>query len=259
MEKRNTIADEAVIFEFIKSIERGPLKTLKNYPEELPEENDTREKWNCEENPGIYSYAVEQAWLDMCRTVQNISQYQAAELKKAKEKIADSIKNYFSGQPSCREKYDEWFIDLCNSVPSGTKLTIGQKQKIINMAFKYLYCCPSLRKQKAKHFDSCHMPLDSYTLAWYMKECKPELKEYHKEAWSKIDSIDAYCEIVKKIRDKVGNSQTVLQSEFSIWQAEKDKELIRNAKRITKSLKASDSLKKELERFIRELETAEKN
>lgn len=107
MENRNTIADEAVIFEFINSIERGPLKTLKNYPEELPEENDTREKWNCVENPGIYSNAVEQAWLDMCRTVQNISQNQAAELKKAKEKIADSIKNYFNGQPSCGEKYDK--------------------------------------------------------------------------------------------------------------------------------------------------------
>ena len=52
-----------------------------------------------------------------------------------------------------------------------------RRKKIINMAFKYLYCicdrCGGGEKYKKK-FDKCHMPLDSFSLEWFKRKFKED-------------------------------------------------------------------------------------
>lgn len=85
------------------------------------------------------------------------------------------------------------------------------------MAFKYLYCLEDFREEHRPHFTCCHMPLDSYTLAWYKCECDPN---YDGEAWSAIDDTAKYYHIVEATRDKLKDN-IVLEEEFSIWAGEK--------------------------------------
>ena len=53
-------------------------------------------------------------------------------------------------------------------------MTYGQAQKIINMAFKYLYCCKHDSKMEER-FKTCHMPLDSFSLEWFKRKFKEKI------------------------------------------------------------------------------------
>ena len=69
-------------------------------------------------------------------------------------------------------------------------MTFGQAQKIVNMAFKYLFCLAKDEKIRQK-FDVCHMPLDGIMLEWIFRNCKnvdgTVLLKKHKGAWSKMN------------------------------------------------------------------------
>ena len=62
----------------------------------------------------------------------------------------------------------------------------GQAQKIVNMAFKYMYCVWYGKKEYKEYLEKCevcHMPLDSFSLEWinrcYIKG--KNLKKYAKD------------------------------------------------------------------------------
>lgn len=132
-------------------------------------------------------------------------------------------------------------------------MTYGQAQKIINMAFKYLYCC---RHDSAmeERFKACHMPLDSFSLEWFKRKFgeddftnferysenhkklpenlftqkgeKKKLKAESMGSWSSMQTWEEGCEkqeypyefyayVIKKYCDE--RLITPLQLDFIVW------------------------------------------
>ena len=166
--------DLEIIREFIQRINKGPLKCPPDFEGDdvcvkIGYEVDEKEKLN-----DIYGCAVYQAWLDLNRTVAGAGSKTAHKrIKQARNDVAAALRGYFMSEPkqTC-EAFDGWLYAIISRCDPKDDLTLGQKQKLINMAFKYLYCCRELREQEdGLYFAFCHMPLDTYTLKWYKANC----------------------------------------------------------------------------------------
>ena len=177
--------------------------------------------------------AVNWAYNDAKRTMHGITKDDREE---AEDAIVKEFKAYFTNPAPCEKKFKESHIRLCNawinSFEDGSSLgTYGKAQKIVNMTFKYLYCCTNIDNFE-NHFKYCHMPLDSFTLEW----CKRNIQEIDPNkigSWSKMkdEKSDTYKEskniekysyhyYVARIRDYVAINKielTPLQLEFIIW------------------------------------------
>ena len=227
---------KAEIERFRKAINKGPLHSSdwKGY------------KTN-------YNYAIYQAYLDAARTFKGINALKEDSVEKLlkttpkskTQSIDQLLSNYFSNnQPTNVSEFDKIHSELCDLVILLFKennyedIKYGQAQKIVNMAFKYLYCFDDAPKE---YFEFCHMPLDSFTLEWIYRYVLSENKDYKKgkiDYWSKLektknDEVDykgadgkmyyPYDFYVKKVRDylenppKEYNGWTPLQLEFKIW------------------------------------------
>lgn len=135
-------------------------------------------------------------------------------------------------QDSFDEKHEKWCKEFTTSCGEEADFiaTIGKAQKVINMAFKYFYCCQDADEHKHA-FQYCHMPLDSLTLEWVYRKVKPTNGEKYTRnnipAWSKLcydsskenASILSYKSIQEDIRKHFENSTewTPLTAEFVIW------------------------------------------
>ena len=197
---------EEAVDAFVKEIDRGPFKEL-GKSEERKSSNLTK---NSDET--IYQLAVRQAWLDMCRTAGGISEGARNEVLK---KIGEQLEAYFNDEAKDKNGFDNWHKDKVKPING---LSCGQLQKIINMAFKYLYCCEDFRADYNKYFQHCHMPLDSYTLNWVRE--RTAIKKTNK--WSKLNE-EEYLHIVKCI-SKVLNEESPLVKEFTVWPEERRKQ-----------------------------------
>ena len=177
--------------------------------------------------------AVNWAYNDAKRTMHGITKDDREE---AEDAIIKEFKAYFTNPAPCEKKFKESHKRLCNawinSFEDGSSLgTYGKAQKIVNMTFKYLYCCTNIDNFE-NHFRYCHMPLDSFTLEW----CKRNIQEIDSNkigSWSKMkdEKSDTYKEskniekysyhyYVARIRDYVAINKielTPLQLEFIIW------------------------------------------
>ena len=225
---------ESLINEFIAGINRGPFRCLKDCGE-------AASSGYVVENSGyddIYTCAVEQAWLDVCRTVS--TRENEDRIDQLKETAADCIRKYFHGKPKDNTvAFDNWHESVLSSLTLSEIFTVGQAQKLVNMTFKYLYCCRDIREISPDHFNRCHMPLDSFILGWYKSNC---LKRGEKVSdWSKLDDIDVYFDIVNGIRAHLSTHpeyngaelpEQPLLADYCIWPAE-------NRKRQIKELKAT--------------------
>lgn len=232
---------EKRVASFIGEIARGPFKCLNAY--------DGKSPWQHVEvrNPGvgdIFDCAVYQAYLDMCRTVSGAGKSDLKEkLEETRSIVAETLRDYFSRKPKENEEaFDGWYNSMAFQAGVPARLTIGKVQKLFNMAFKYLYCCEDFRSEHHEHFSFCHMPLDSYTLAWYKRECDPG---YDGEAWSAINDIAKYGHIVDKTRKKL-EGKVVLEEEFSIWAAEKARFEREDVKKAVLKVAAYDGCPEEL-------------
>lgn len=202
--------------DFISGISKGPFKCLRDYDGDNPR----RYVEECNTDLGdAFDCAVYQAYLDMCRTVPGAGKgKRKKEIEKTRNIVADALRDYFAGKPKAKEEaFDRWHGSALFAAQAPARLSVGQAQKLLNMAFKYLYCLEDFREGHRSHFACCHMPLDSYTLAWYKRECDPS---YDGEAWSAIDDNAKYYRIVETTREKL-KGKVVLEEEFSIWDAEK--------------------------------------
>ena len=144
----------------------------------------------------VYVEALYQGYLDACRTFKWLPESKVKKCKKDDKKreiikgilqgeetegVAYRIKNYLEkGSPDGYSEFDDIHRELCenlicdfSSKNKNADISYGQAQKIINMAFKYLYCCKCDDEMKER-FDACHMPLDSFSLEWF----KRHFKEY---------------------------------------------------------------------------------
>ena len=110
-------------------------------------------------------------------------------------------------KPKNAEAFESWYESLLSNSTTNTSLTVGQAQKIINMSFKYLFCCADIRNSKLSHFTWCHMPLDSVTLEWLgMKGL----------VWNSINDSELYSMITNFARNKAHNSNLLLK-DFEVW------------------------------------------
>lgn len=83
------------------------------------------------------------------------------------------MKNYLRADKleSFDEIHKKICVNLIEKCKERTNMTYGQAQKIINMAFKYLYCCKH-DSEMEERFKACHMPLDSFSLEWFKRKFK---------------------------------------------------------------------------------------
>ncbi len=203
--------DKKHIDNFKNGISKGPLKKRKNFELDI-------------QNLDIFKEAVYQGYLDASRTFKGIKSKETAI-----NSLAQKIQKYFLNEytdykfNTLHKKWcEEFILELKND---GYIASYGKAQKVINMAFKYLFCfeCDSSLSDK---FKNCHMPLDSYTLNWFKRvvlngKCHYKDTTPHRIVeWSKLDS-ETYCWIQEQISEHLSNEEiTVLELEFVIWPEE---------------------------------------
>lgn len=186
---------EDVKSKFRKEVKRGPF-----YKDDA--------KWIFDiNNVQLFRDAVWQGYLDACRTFRGIKL--TTDNRDAFNNLASSIKEYFESKDATF-MHSEWcntFITEVNEV-NGYHARYGQAQKVVNMAFKYLFCCDRDGAYDEK-FSCCHMPLDDYTLLWLFFETGTWYR-----GWSWFDK-NLYEDAQKKVKGIYNNN--ILEKELVIW------------------------------------------
>ncbi len=195
----------------------------------------------------IVKIAVDLAYKDAQRTMKNIN---GTARDKAKNEVVNGIIKYLQTEATKeQDKFDESHKSLCNAwcrqfVNANGELTehgnYGKAQKIVNMAFKYLYCYSYSHKDsssiKKDHFQCCHFTLDSLTLRWLngfpKDEEKPEKPKFlngnlkwssgftptKEEGNYQCENYNTIQNYARKCIGKLcGKGWTVLEAEFFIW------------------------------------------
>ena len=191
---------EKEVTKFVKTINRGPLKEY--FPKEKTEEKKI--DWNKDD---VYVEALYQGYLDACRTFKWSEKvkkdYPNEEAKrgyiegKFKSGIAREIRKYLN-KPKAYS-FDVFHGKVCKKLKEcfpekETNITYGQTQKIVNMAFKYLYCLfYKYGKLKEGQFAACHMPLDSFSLEWFKRKFKEK----------NFSNLDSYSENNKELPENL--------------------------------------------------------
>lgn len=148
--------------------------------------------------------ALYSGYLDACRTItwgqagnryatdnqkkeviKKIFEFNGKEEEEEKNwSTVDYILECLENNSQDKDTFDKYHSIMCQKLIAGfaeenITITYGHAQKIINMAFKYLYCLDTNNEYRAC-FRYCHMPLDSFSLEWinrcYIKE--ENLKDY---------------------------------------------------------------------------------
>ena len=181
----------------------------------------------------IIYMAVEWGYGDAARNMHGIGEYKTKK-KDALEEIADELKTYFKNQkaPKNYDEFNDKHTKLCEKWTGkfDDQLAFyGKAQKIVNMAFKYLYCCADAddySKKENDYFKYCHVPLDTFTLEWFRHEwflrktrgAGEPTYEMARLPWSSIKDYDAYIEFQNCFREWYENEEiTPLQAEFIYW------------------------------------------
>lgn len=175
----------------------------------------------------ILKYAVNKAYIDM--QPRTIKGHNISLTEPLRKKLADRFCDYFKDPaPSTESDFDKIHSDFCdffltglNKIFASTPQAFGKAQKVINMAFKYLYCFDDAPSYP-DHFKHCHMPIDSYTLNWCFDNFA---KKFYKKSdipnWSTLKESD-YKTLCAGIRNKLPHKSPLIE-EFVIWPDEKAK------------------------------------
>lgn len=237
---------------FIDNISKGPFRCLKDKPIDLEasdyvvnrnkiyKKNSVREGINSSFEEDIYNLATYQGYLDMCRRMSKIDKNKKEILLNM---ISEALRVFFTeNKKDNPRKFDQWVEDLFINIKNetGVLLNVGKYQKVLNMAFKYLYCCEDIRESKVEYFNYCHMVLDGFTLAWY-RSC---FKKEQIRSWSTIDDYECYIGIQVDIRNHL---KEPFASEFLLWHMEKELAEEKEFQSIAKKIKDRKELRNELE------------
>lgn len=222
-------------------------------------------KWHLE-NDEVYTAAVHLGYLDMCRTCHGIGTNVSDNQRKASFKtLGGEIKGLLDDSSiNSQEAFDAKHKELCKKYMDLLKneryaIKYGQAQKVVNMAFKYLFCCEDASSKPA--FEYCHMPLDGLILNWCKKELKISVNS-DKDAWSKLTE-EKYTKITNAIFKKLKSSDVKysigeknitlpaipLKAELFVWPEEArkktTKELLKQLEKACKDDYFKNNLKKE--------------
>ena len=176
------------------------------------------------ENLEMYKNAVWQGYLDVNRTMKGISKYKKSKNEGAFLKLAEALKVFFTDRdPEFR--HDCWCYAFVNNMKAdyGYDVHFGQAQKVVNMAFKYLYCCNGASDYLEK-FRYCEMPIDSIILRWFFDETGDVYKD-----WSKFNDKEykIIANQIKTICEEELKNKNQLDLELVIWDTYK-KQLAQN-------------------------------
>ena len=147
--------------------------------------------------------------------------------------LTDKFVDYFKAPaPATQAEFDKWHKDTCDwflhafnsnvMSPSGYRdIEYGKAQKIVNVAFKFLYLYCDIVPGTPGHFTFCHFIIDRYTLIWYNDVvCKKLGILAFKNPWRDM-KYDEYIRIQENIRKYLGTqdeySQNPFLAEFEIW------------------------------------------
>lgn len=238
---------------------------------------DAAGEWSLENNDEVYTAAVHLGYLDMCRTCHGIGTKVSDDERTASFKtLGEKIKGLLDDSSiDSQEAFDAKHKELCKEYMDlleyyGYPIKYGQAQKVVNMAFKYLFCCEDASSKPA--FEYCHMPLDGLIMNWCKDWCK---KEYgisvnnDKDAWSKLTE-KKYTKITNAIFKKLKSDdvqysigdkditlpEIPLKAELVIWPEEArkktTKELLKQLEKACKDDYFKDNLTTEERKSIRE-------
>lgn len=194
---------------------------VKRFKETINKEKDfLGKRLTKETNIETYVQALYLGYLDASRTFSG--QKKVTKQDDAINQVAQIMQNYINGETN---DFDSIFDNACDALCNEYKMNFGQAQKIINMAFKYLYCIAD--GELKERFDKCHMPLDGIMLEWIRRNRNITDDNGNKlkkaEAWSKLPKGDVnearsymyYKEYVDRYCKKEDKSP--LQLDFENW------------------------------------------
>ncbi len=184
---------------------------------------------NCNSIKDAVDRAVDAAYSDAKRTMKGIGDNK--ELKeKALNRISKGIQNYLEGDAADNsDVFDEVHSGLCKEWIDVFKDKpemgmYGKAQKIVNMAFKYMYCYYYNNRKEMGNwkdwFKYCHMPLDSYTLAFLPRDYSGETVINSETKWSTLDFQEyvKLCENARAyVKELFDENVSVLEAEFILW------------------------------------------
>lgn len=178
-------------------------------------------------NLNMFIDCVYQAYLDASRKFVGINLISQAQKEACFANLAEKIRDYLCAKPyNSAADFDAWHKTLCRDFVQGfylfgyTKVSIGMAQKVINLSFKYLYCCNDGATKYKDYFKYCHLTLDDYVLSWYTRTVDPKNKVLE---WSTLNNYPTYIAIQWATRNYLSVStwsslcKTVLELEFYIF------------------------------------------
>lgn len=169
----------------------------------------------------VLGQCLKRAYLDFSRTVHGIAQCRSAYPAATSFLRSELSQLPLQRQIFSSEQFDKWHKTTCRnllSIYSGhayPAFSIGQAQKWINMALKYIYVFGEERLPGFKPLYSlCHIPIDNIIIKNLSFKNPPKLKC----AWSRITSYDDYMLFQHWVRQTFQGSSP-LAVEFRLWQA----------------------------------------
>ena len=167
---------------------------------------------------------IDCAYLDFSRALHGIASIGAKPREKATSALRSALGNLGNGKPTVdsQDAFDDWHRDTCQTLATvfsdnGYKsLFVGQAQKWINMAFKYIFTMGESRVQGfAGFYGYCHAPIDNVVLRALKKHGFPGLPC----SWSQLDDYGVYLECQEWIRRRF-RILPPMDVEFRLWMGE---------------------------------------
>lgn len=164
---------------------------------------------------------IDRAYLDFNRTLHGIKNHQGI-YKSAKIVMTETLRTFSENKSGFHSgtEFDEWHKNLCIALckhyaDNGfVNYHIGQAQKWVNMAFKYVFTMGEKRLPNYFHvYEFCHIPIDNIIINNLSAFHPPKLTC----AWSRMDDYDKYMEFQNWVRECFKGSAP-LAVEFFLWQ-----------------------------------------
>jgi hypothetical protein len=172
------------------------------------------------QEPDPMRACVARAYRDLSRTLHGFKAFPKAIVvrQRAHDKVKASLLALLDGGVD-QDGFDEWHRNTCTQLHriydrQGFQFEIGQAQKWINMAFKYLYVFGEGNiPGYAALYKFGHVPIDNIMLEKLAAYQSPGISG----AWSRMRDYGEYFELQKWIRDRWPDS-VPLAVEFHMYQ-----------------------------------------
>lgn len=169
----------------------------------------------------LLSHCLDRAYRDFSRTLRGLRMVETKShlYIQARNDLREDISNLAHPQNETidQRSFDHWHQRLCEHLAlcyekHGHHFYIGQAQKWINMAFKYIFTIGEQRLPGFGHlYPFCHVPLDNILIAQMQPYKSPQLIG----RWSRLDSYAEYLAYQQWVRQRFPIPP--LDVEFFLW------------------------------------------